>query len=99
MAIYKDKNGVGWLIESTDGGRFFATPDPASPRQYNVDGITTEAIDQDGRNEATVASAIEAFAARHTADIQLRVTAKRDSGGWVLLVLLVLAAMEHGKRR
>jgi hypothetical protein len=83
---YSDRNGVGWLILES-GGRFFGTADPGSARQYEPLQPDTAITNAEG----AAAAEIEKYAAAHKSDVTLRVTATRDNGAW--LVLLVLAAL------
>jgi hypothetical protein len=83
---YTDRNGVKWLILESNG-RFFGTADPGSPRRYEPLQPDTAITNAEG----AAASEIEKYASAHKRDVTLVVTAARDTGAWV--VLLVLAAV------
>lgn len=95
---YTDKNGVLWqIIQAVTG--FFATPDPASARKYSdapdLGPIAAQKGDAPGAKElAALKLVIEAYAGQHAKEVALEVTAHRDGGAWVLLVLLVLAVAD-----
>lgn len=92
---YTDKNGGQWLVIEA-GGKFFGTPDPTGGRQYDPQPPDTDIT----RAEGAAAALIEAYAKEHAGELRLVVTATGDSGGIVvLLVLLAVLAMADKSRR
>lgn len=96
---YTDKNGVAWKIVVAQTG-VFATLDPESPRKYD-DAPDLGPIaplskgDAPGAAElAAIKTVVEAYAGQHAKEVALQVTASGSGGGWILLLLIALAAMD-----
>lgn len=91
---YKDKNGGEWLIVDMGDGRFFGTADPNASIRYDPVQLDTAIVNSEG----AAASEIEKYAAAHRSEVQLQVTARRDSGLGLLLVLAaVLVFIEESR--
>ena len=94
---YEDKNGATWIIIDGGGGllnrSFFGTPDPASKRRYDPQPPDTDVV----RTQGAAASLIEKYAADHKGDLGLVVTATRDPGvGLLVLLILAVLAFDDG---
>lgn len=100
---YTDKNGVRWTIVSTESA-VFAYPDKDSPRKYadapDLGPIAAQKGDRPGAQQIDgIKLVVEAYAGQHAREVALEVPGHRDSGaGWVILVLLLLAAMDDDGR-
>lgn len=95
---YIDKNGVQWRIITSESS-VFATPEPSSARKYDdapdLGPISTQGGDRPGAQQiAALKVVVEAYAGQHAKEVALEVTARRDGGAWVWLLLIVLAAMD-----
>jgi hypothetical protein len=96
---YTDKNGVAWKIVTSESA-VFATPEPTSQRKYNdapdLGPIAAQKGDRPGAAQIDgIKKVIEAYAGQHASEVALEVTAHRDNGAWILLLVIALALMEE----
>jgi hypothetical protein len=95
-SMYKDKNGVSWVVSGTSAGNWFGSPSASSVIHYEPEPPDTEVF-KDGSPadpfgmQAVVKQAIDKYAAAHKKDVVLTVSSSADRG--VLILVLVAAAI------
>ena len=91
---YRDANGVTWVIHATQPTAttpvFWSEQAPGETPHYDPEPSGTIAPAR-----AAVVAAIEAYAKAHAGEVVLKVTAKADGAGWIILLLVALAFADN----